>query len=192
MNIVGADNRFVAGVDDTNRLKTRSVSKPEAVDAVLRGDAFSISTGSITLTSDSPSAVMIFTNDEDRDLIVIELGINLGLSTGGTNTTVAVETAAGLGLTMAGGTGVDLNNVNLIIGNPSTLSKTSEIGQEAATITGGQRGRAFYNTGSSIDDAVFAVFPKGSTFGVIVTPPTGNTSIEVNFEVTAFLNKSDS
>ncbi len=192
MNIVGASNRFVAEVDDTNRLKTRSVSQTDSVDAVLRGDGFRISTPDITLTSGNESAVLVFTTDEDRDLIVVELGINIGLSAGGTDSTVVVTTAVGLDLVMAGGSTTELGNVNLIIGNPRTLNKTSESGQEAATLTGGLQRKAYYDTGSSIDDSIFAVFPKGSQFGLLVTPPPGNTSLTVSFEITAHLNKSDS
>ncbi len=191
MNIIGAGNRFVAEVDDTNRLITRSVSKPESVDDVLRGDGYLISTTSIILTDATQSGVLVFTNDEDRDLIVIELGINLGQSVGAVDGVVTVTTAVGLNLVMIGGAGTDLNNSNLIIGNPSTLAKTSEQGQQGATITGGIQRNAFYRAGSSIDDSVFAAFPKGSDFGVLVTPPAGNTSMSVNFEVVAYINKGD-
>ena len=192
MNIIGAGNRFVAEVDDTNRLKTRTVSKPESVDAVLRADGFLISTGEISLANTAQSAAFLFTNDEDRDLIVVEVGINLSQSAGGADGTVTVTTAVGLGLTMASGSGVEMNNVNLVIGNPGTLSKTSEQGQQGATIAGGLLRNAYYKAGTSFDDAVFAVFPKGSSFGLLVTPPAGNTGMTVNFEVVAYLNKSDS
>ena len=191
--ITGSGNRFSAEVDDTLRLKTRSVSKDESIDATSRGDGFSIDTGLITLTSASTSAVIIFQNDELRNLVVTELAVGIGPSTGGTTDTAELLVTANLGsnISMSGGSGSAAIQANLIVGNPNTIASTSELGQEAAAISGGTANKNWVKTSVTSDDSVFAVFPKGTAFAVAITPPPGNTSMEVRVNLTTYLEKDE-
>lgn len=189
--VTSGDNRFVASVDNTHRLLTRTVSKDESIDAILRGDGFAIETTVVNLNTATASAILLYQNDENRDLIAVELGLNFSDSTGSATDAVAVDIATGTDLVMIGGSSNPVITGSLIIGTPSTLDNTSEIGAQGASITGGFSTRSYFKSGITSDDTVFAVFPKGSAIAITVTPPAGNSSMDVNIDITVYLEKSN-
>ncbi len=192
--LTGASNRFTVDVDDTNRLLTRAVSKGEDVDAALRSDGFSISSGNVTLTNAATAAIILFQNDEIRDFIATLLLINISDSAGSTSTTVEVliDTDIGSSLVMASGSGNPVDQANLIVGSQKTIANTSEKGLEGASITGTDPNTSYAKTGVTSASDVFAIFPKGTAFAVSVTPPAANTSMVVSVRVVGYLDKGDS
>lgn len=56
----GTNGAWRAKVDSNNRLHTRAVTSTELSNAVLEGEAYNVSTGTITLTSGNESAVGYF------------------------------------------------------------------------------------------------------------------------------------
>ena len=189
--ITGASNRFVAEVDNTNRLETRTISESEFTDAVLRGDGYVITTGLITLTDDAKSALAIFENREDRDVVITGLRINIGPGAQA-DSVVELDFAVGVDMAMAGGAGVEVGQSNLIVGNTALLDSNSELGQQGAAIVGGNSITTFERSGLTENVAVFYVFPKGGTMAASVTPPAGNTNIQIGVDVVVYLDRGDS
>ena len=75
-----------------------------------------------------------------------------------------------------------INNVNF--GSSNTLNVDSEIGQTGALLAGGSAYLATVAPTENLtaEDAA-TVIPKGSSLGVFITPPPGNTSIEVSIGI---------
>lgn len=182
----GTGNGFSAGVDNTNKLQTRAVTKDGALEASIDGNAYALTSGSITLTSATSSAVLWFQNEEEFPLIMERVVFGAGVSTGGTGpcTITSQINPTGLG----SGSGTEVIDINSNIGSTQTLTTSeSEIGQQGATITGGTSGPAFYfptELTSSFNSTV--TIPKGSGIAFAVIPPTGNTSLAVSITLNVF------
>ena len=188
--IKGGDNRFTASVDNTNRLLTRTVARDDAVDAGVRGDAYFILVPAVTLTSANPSAIYVYQNDENRDIILKSSVTSANFSTGGTNQVYQSFRESGIGMTLVGGTGVPVPTINVIFGNNQTLENTSELGQEGATtVGGGPSSPLFFTTGQQIVNEVFIIIPKGVAIAGIITPPPGNTSMTLTLLIEAYLKE---
>ena len=189
--IKGGSNRFTASVDNTNRLLTRTVARDDAVDAGVRGDAYFILVPETTLTTDNPSALYVYQNDENRDIILKSSITSAGVSTGGTSQVYQSFRESGTGMTMAGGLGVPVPVANVVFGNNQTLENTSELGQEGATlIGGGPSSPLWFPTGSAPVNEVFIIIPKGVAIGGIITPPVGNTSMGVVLLIEVYLREA--
>ena len=178
--IDGTGRGFLAKVDNTNKLQTRSSNVTSLEEASINGDAYSVSTGQITLTSDSSSAVYFFKNQEDVDVVLTRSIYGAGTSTGGANQVYTIQShinATGIG----SGTGNDMNQQNLRFGSGRVMTLSdSEIGAEGATITGGTALPTFQlATGVSSFITTFIVIPKDVTLSVTVEPPSGNTSMTI-------------
>ena len=191
MNIVGGDNRFSAGVDSTNRLLTRTVSRTDGIDAGVRGDAFFLLTPPIVLTTANESACWVFQNDEDRDLIITKTIVSASESVGATSQVFQNRRAGGVGLSLTGGAGIAMPVQNKIFGSNQSLDSTSEIGDEGATLTTPQStSPQFITTGQIAENDTFLILPKGVGFATLVTPPAGNTSMTITFLLECYLRES--
>jgi hypothetical protein len=187
----GGDNRYTASVDNTNRLLTRTVARDDAVDAGVRGDAYFILVPEITLTTDNPSAVYVYQNDEDRDIILKASITSADVSVGGASQVYQSFRVSGPGMTMADGLGVPVPVANVIFGSNKTLANTSELGQEGATIIGGgPTSPLFFPTGTAQVNEVFIIIPKGVAIGGLITPPVGNTSMGVVLLIEVYLREA--
>lgn len=174
----GTGNR--TKIDNTNRVLTRSTTLTSLEEAVVNGDAYSVSTGTVNLTSDSASAVYFYKNQEDVDVALTRSIYGAGASTGGTSSTYTIQSfLQGTGL--SGGSGNDMNQQNLRFGSGKVMSLTdSEIGAEGATVTAATALPTFtLATGLSSFITTFIVIPKDVTLAVTVTPPSGNTSMDI-------------
>jgi len=188
--IKGGDNRYTASVDNTNRLLTRTVARDDAVDAGVSGDAYFILVPEIVLTSANPSAIYVYQNDENRDIILKSSVTSAGQSVGGTNQIYQSFRQSGIGLSLVGGIGVPVPTINVIFGNNKTLENTSELGQEGATVVGGgPSSPLFFTTGNQIVNEVFIIIPKGVSIAGIITPPPGNTSMPLTLLIEAYLKE---
>lgn len=186
----GGDNRYTASVDNTNRLLTRTVARGDAVDAGVRGDAYFILVPAIELTTDTQSALYVYQNDEDRDIILNASITSAGVSTGGTSQVYQSFRTSGIGLSMVGGTGAPVPVSNVIFGSNKTPANTSELGQEGATIVGGgPTSPVWITTGNTSVNEVFIIIPKGVAIAGLITPPPGNTSMEITLLIEVYLRE---
>ena len=164
-------------VDNTNRAKTRSITEPGSSEAASNGDGYIITSGLVTLTSANESAVLWFQNEDEEPLFMDDILFVATASSGGGSNSCIIRTKVtptGLG----SGTGNPATSINSNFGSSKTLIMTSsEIGQEAATITGGETGPTFVfpDEDTTIYDAQ-VVLQKGTGVAITVEPPTGNTS----------------
>lgn len=176
----GTGRNIKAKVSVNNRLYTQSVNRSEREEESLVGEAYIIGTGFVNLTTSGTSAVLYFKNNEDMDLVITRFLVGVKKSAGGTEnfvTGIIYKNPT----SMVSGTGnpLAINNVNF--GSSNTIDADSEIGQQGALLAGGSAYLATVApTESLTSEDASTVLPKGSSIGVFITPPPGNTSIAVS------------
>jgi hypothetical protein len=156
------------------------------------GNGYNINTGTINLTSANKSAILYFTNAEDFDIVITNLFYILGNSNSNGDTLVTVLRNPKNGTLISGATDVEMNGVNRNFGSSFTLDSNSYAykGAEGNTFTDGDKviesivqsaKRHVLNVGD-------IVLPKGSSIGFDITPPTGNTSMNVQIAMSLFVD----
>ena len=170
-------------VSDSNRLFVESVTRSEREEEALLGEAYIVGSGFVELTTTGTSAVLYFKNNEDEDLVITRFLIGVKKSSGGTENFVTGIIYKNPTSMVSGTTNsLILNNVNF--GSSNTLNIDSEIGQTGALLAGGSAYLATVAPTENLtaEDAS-TIIPKGSSIGVFITPPPGNTSIEVSIGI---------
>jgi hypothetical protein len=176
----GTGKNIKAKVSVDNRLYTQSVNRSEREEESLVGEAYIIGTGFVNLTTTGTSAVLYFKNNEDMDLIITRFLVGVKKSDGGTEnfvTGIIYKNPT----SMVSGTGnpLAINNVNF--GSSNTVDADSEIGQQGALLAGGSAYLATVApTENLTSEDASTILPKGSSIGVFITPPPGNTSVDVS------------
>lgn len=171
-----------ARVDEKNRLRVFAATRADEVDASVDGDSFFINHSIINLTSDSQSFIFYVKNTDDRIWLVDDLTFFIGTSDGGSGdftSTFLTNPTGGTLLTA----GADAFIFNQNLGDPRALNGTFLSGFEGATATGGifDPGTLQIGTPTVIPVVTSSpiVFEPGSSLALSVTPPTGNTSMNV-------------
>lgn len=179
--------KYDVKVDSSHRIWSRAVSEPEQAEQASLGLAYSVTGGLTTLTTANESAMWWFRNDEDRDIVVSRFISTARNSAGGTTNHALVNIKFGV-TGISGGTAnkVVANNTNA--GSSNVFDFTGTIGQEGASLTGGSLFGSFavplQDTKSS---PAFIVIPQGSSIGISVTPPAGNTSLSIGVSMSCHL-----
>lgn len=174
----GSNRRVRVG--NANRLFTESTTRSEREEQAINGEAYIVGTGFVNLTTTGTSAVLYFKNNEDFDLVITRFLIGVKKSVGGTEnfiTGIIYKNPT----SMVSGTGnpLAINNVNF--GSSNTVDSDSEIGQQGALLAGGSAYLATVApTESLTSEDASTILPKGSSIGVFITPPPGNTSIDIS------------
>ncbi len=176
---------YTTKVSEGNRLLTDGVTRSEREEEAIKGEAYLIGTGFVTLTSANQSAVLYFQNDNDFSLVVTKFLISVRASTGGTENHirgVIVKNPTGI----TSGAATDLLAPNINFGSSNTLTLTSEIGAEGAALTGGSSFAAVVAPVEAITtEGSSTIIPKGSSIGVNIIPPPSNTSLQVSVGINA-------
>ncbi len=180
----GTGAGYVAKVDSENHLHTFAVTQTLQEWHAIQGDGYNVNTGNITLTNASASAVYYLKNNEDRDIIITSLVYLIDDSTGGT-----AALKCDVDRNPTGGTIVDTATasapVNRNHGSAKTLTVDSYSGAQGNTLTGADASgyiSSLIQPGSRAALAIGSiVLPKGASMGVRITPPTGNTSVTIQF-----------
>lgn len=188
----GSGKEYRAKVDERKRLFTDSISRSQLEYAILDGNGYNVSTGSMLLTSGSPSAVAYFKYTGEFALVIKEILIILGASTGGTgNGTIILlkNPTTGTIITKA----VDVSAAsNRDFGSFTQLPAIAYKGAEGDTLTDGETFAVTTRDGSNqvvAFDAAPIVLRKGNSIGVKYTPPSGNTSQNVVIAGTVYEEK---
>ena len=174
----GSNRRVRVGT--SNRLFTESTIRTEREEEALSGEAYIVGSGFVELTTTGTSAVLYFKNNEDVDLVITRFLVGVKASAGGTEnfvTGIIYKNPT----SMVSGTGNPLviNNVNF--GSSNSVDADSEIGQQGALLAGGSSYLAtVVPTENITSEDASTILPKGSSIGVYITPPPGNTSINVS------------
>lgn len=172
----GVGDSTPAKVDDTNRLMVRSTTSTEVLEASSNGESFILTSGFITFTNANESAILYYKNNEDRDVIISRFIGNCRTSTGGTTNHALINLRSNP-TGMVGGTGQPAAFNNLNLGSSKTILADSEVGLTGSTLTNGSAFSGFIIPIQNFSAESSSIrMPKGSSIGITVTPPAGNTS----------------
>ena len=179
-----------AGVDYCNRVKAKATTISGAVSAQQKGDAYFLSSGLVTLTSGNESGVLYIKTNETSVVVIDSIQIQLGLSDG------TGDVIRGDYVAVSGGTLLTDQDpgiaVNVNAGSSKSLDTDVYKGKEGATITGISTGQNIYQAGTTYEETTGGfIVPKGSDLAVSITPPAGNTSMNVVFSVFVHLLDSE-
>ena len=180
----GADG-FTAKVDELRRLTTFATIQADSTAASLNGDTFFISHPVINLTSDAESYVIYVENIDTVDWVVNEFATDYGPSTGGIGDFLTRFVSNPTGGTLID-SGSDAFAANMNLAQPQTLSGTFKYGAEGSTITGGTnvpQGLVVSDTRAGRFTGGPIVIGPGTKFALSVTPPTGNTDMNVQVSI---------
>jgi hypothetical protein len=178
-------------VDSSSRLYTNSVNRPHNDDASLSGDSFNINTGIVSLTSANKSAVFYLENTGTKPIVLTALFYLIGNSTGGSGdmliTVIRNPTA---GTIISNGVVAEMAGVNRNFGSSKTLEATVYKGVDGDTFTNGDKLiESIFNQSPSrsVVGLGTIVLERGNSIGIEITPATGNTSLDVEFATSAFI-----
>lgn len=179
---------FEAGVDSTNRLLTESVALDIREEAVLLGASYEIGT-LLTLTVDTETAILYVKNNSDRTLIIDRFEFSGTASTGGAGSTLLLTLYNGASMT----NGTPTSSVNANFASALTLEADVEAGNgSTSAASGGTPFGSSYITfeGQAIFQGPWSL-PRGSTFVMTATPPSGNTSMGFTMRTLTHLQRSE-
>ncbi len=186
MNIIkdGTGTGNVVKVDEENRLHTHAFTVNINQSAAMQGDSYQAGTGVINLTSDTESAIFYFKNTSLIDILMYEQFLDLGASTSGVgSSTITYYTQATSGTLIS--TATVAMPANRRLTDATVLGALVYKGTEGATLAGGTVS-AFVSAGFVNQSPT--VFPPGISLGVSITPPAGNTSMNVTFGINVIAN----
>jgi hypothetical protein len=137
----GSGGGYVAKVDSSNRLHTRSVAVPSSDQRGLDGFGFNLNTGHITLTDGSESAVAYFKYTGTKTFHLDAIAVGVGKLSG----TVSDPVFIAVSRNPTGGTIIDNEvagslNINRNFGAANTLDGDWYKGVQGDTLTGGNDG----------------------------------------------------
>jgi hypothetical protein len=188
----GTGAGYLAKVDSDKKLHTRSVIDTEEFQANREGNAYNLNTGIINLTNATRTSVIYLKNNEENDLVISAVAIG------------AFNSANGDGLDMTAifvrnpttgdiisGTNVDINS-NRNYGSSNTLTADVKKGASGDTAVNGddhiivrisEQSRSFI----SINERL----PKGTSFAVDITPPTGNDGMNLYVAIICYIDSQE-
>ena len=182
MQIEGANNPGNrAHVSDDGQLQALAVSITEQAQKSLKGDAYNINTGELTLTNDVETPLFYFRNETEDDAIVIpRVFLSFLVSTGGVGKVKACVKANVTGGTVISNTALPPTNFNF--GSSKLPGASLTLGGTGITETGGTIGPEFLFTSDNQRATVAfeaIILPRGASMTLTFTPPAGNTSMIV-------------
>jgi hypothetical protein len=179
--IDGTGSSSHAKVSKLNRLYTSAVTQEKREEAVKNEDAYNINTGAITLTDANDTPVLYFKNNEERGVHVDLIVVGLGTSTGGDSTEmveITIVRQPTAGTTISNANDVDINS-NRNFGSTRTLTADAFKGATGETMTDGtDHIFAFQSDFGRLALDITEMIPRGSSLGIKIKPPTGNTSLK--------------
>lgn len=175
----GTGSSRLAKVTEDNELLIHGSTESHISEAVGLGKAWNIGTDYLTLTSDSASDVLYIKNTGTEDLHIDLYVVLARASTGGSGD-LLVEILRN----PTGGTVVSdassITPVNMDFGSNRTIIADTYKGGEGKTLTGHTQS---LNSKTTADNrlllGILTKLPQGASVGLRLTPPTGNTSMEV-------------
>ena len=183
----------VARVDDEERLLTFAVTQNENVHSAQKGNAFFITHSIVNLTSDNESVIFYCKNDDTRPWILEDIKVAFGKSTGGDGGDFTSRTI----VAPSGGTifnGSDGAAINMKVGDPTILQATIKTGGEGVTATGGASLFPSLVVGDQMVTPFIGgpiILPPATSFAYAITPPTGNTSVNIKLNMLAYRDLED-
>jgi len=182
----GTGRGFQTGVDDTNRLKIRGIVEEGRVEGSANGETYLIGAPFLTQTSATENGLLYFKFDEDADYYSTTFSSQGRYTTGGAFDNYLIQAYRDIDPSALTGTWIDTTPLNLNFGSSNTLSGTFKYGAPGAAT--GFTGSPIIQLGFPINQFnqvnTALIFTKGTSLLLTVVPPTSNTSMPVNFNIT--------
>lgn len=171
----GVGNADKARVDEGNRLHVHSLSAGSSSVAAAAGDSFNVSSELITLTNGGESGILYIKNNEKDLVSVTTVFANLDTSENGIGKSLIsfyLDADAGTLISEES----EAQVLNRRVGFFGTLAVDAFKGGEGKTITSNSVIRLPSSGGAIASEFILS---KGASFGLSITPPTGNTSMRI-------------
>lgn len=166
----GTGTGTLARVDPNNRLDVHSTSRGEALGVALKGQAYNINTGVISLTSANSSACLYFKNTNTVPYLLEAIAVGVGTRPSPTEfAIVKLIRNPTTGTIIDTGTAVDMNQ-NRNFGSNFTATATVYKGAEGHTFTNGDDVAIFYQGDGRLFASINFVIPQGSSLGIEIDP----------------------
>lgn len=187
----GTGSGYLARVDSDQRLHTDSVIDTQEFAANKKGNAYNINTGVVNLTDANETSMIYFNNGEDEDFVIVAVVVGVwGSANGdGLDMIATFKRNPTTGDIITNTNDVAINS-NRNYGSSNTLSSSlAYVGASGETATNGdshilvritEESRSFI----SINERL----PKGTSFGVNITPPTGNDGMNCYVAIVGYLD----
>ena len=188
---IGSGNRNIneVVVDSKGRLYSRTVADSSDEHALNEGRRYGIYSKVINLSTANRTAVIYFKNDENIGIEVTDITVSTGQSNAATNE-ILIEQVGGIAATddiVANGTQVIPTNSNLGSANEfSGIVKAGEHADFAIGAAGAVSGVMGVFT-TPITFPILVQIPKGAEVGTVITPPVGNTDMDIIITLTFLL-----
>ena len=185
----GTGNGYIAQVDDENRLKVRAVQRSELAHSLDQGSTWNVGSGFLTLTNDAQTPILYIKNTGSAAL---EIGLYVLLTKASANGDGSDGVVEILRNPNAGTIVTDETSaypVNMNFGSANEISADTFIGGTGKTASGheaGQNLRSKVGAENRLVLGILTLLPKGASVCVAYTPPSGNTSMEVEAVVEIF------
>lgn len=181
-----------AHVDGNGRIEAHAVSISEQSDSSLGGDAYNVNTGTFILTTDASTPIFYIKNvSESRELVIPRVFIAFGASTAGSGIVEGAIISNPSGGTIITATANPPQNFNF--GSSQTLGVDSTVGATGLTVTGGTTPIEFLFPSSPARNLIAfdsIILPRGSSMVLTITPPSGNTSMQIQAGINVYLNET--
>jgi hypothetical protein len=186
----GSGNR--AKVDLHKRLHVDAITFGRSEQEVELGNGYSVNTGTFSLTTANKSACLYMKNDEDFDLVLTIMVYIFGNSNANGDCTIDVLKNPTTGTLIDGAVAAEMAGVNRNFGSSFALKSTTLVykGAEGNTFTDGTKVISSIVQTPSRTPIIVGdiVLPKGSSIGFDVTPPTGNTAMDIQLGLGFFID----
>jgi len=173
-------------VDETNKLEVRGIIEDGRVEGASNGETYVIESPILTQTSSSENGLLYMLFDEDVSFYATTFSSQARYTTSGSFNNYLIQAYKGVAASALTGTWVNTTPLNTNFGSSNTLNGTFKYGSPTGAT--GFSGTPIIqlpfpvNVFNQVNTAL--VFPKGSSLLLTVTPPTNNTSMPVNFNIT--------
>lgn len=175
----GTGQGYRAKVDSENRLLTSGINKDIFEFKAEMSDAFFIGTPLVNLTTATESAIFYCKNNEDGAILLGDFFLIAEATTGGSPSMFRVNWYKNPTSISSATATVPLNQN---FGSSDLLNATVQYGAQGSTVTGGSLVATLSFPISRFNSLpANLVLEKGSSFVVSIVPPTGNTSMPVQF-----------
>jgi len=176
-----------AGVAD-ERLLVESVSTSASDNSVMEGDNFKAYSGLVTITGTARQAILYIKNNDIGDIFLTKITIGTGISSGGVDNTILAESVGNVvdsDPIVVSGTDGTAFNANA--GSPRTFDGIIKIGATNAAVNGMSGNGAVGDFTQAKEFDLSSILQKGGSSAIEVTPPAGNTSLNITVTLTFFV-----
>lgn len=179
-------------VNDENKLETFAINQNSANFHNNSGNRYNLNTDDTTITNDGESVLLYIKNNESRELVIDAFVIILGASTGGSGDAKGyIYRNPTLGTIISNATPMSIIS-NLNYGSSNALTADIFKGAQGSTQTNGVKSLTTIMTAgaTNVISVGDIVLPKGSSVALGITPPAGNTSMNIHVAALCYLRLS--